>query len=225
MLVIKQRFPFQGLIGSGGYGQIYVARDRQSDENNAVKAEPTRRRGKLVRRMILEQRVLVRLQGQPHVPVIYASGCDHDINFIVMQLLSVNVGDLRKQSPLRRLSRSTCGRIIQQSIAALRDLHNVGFLHRGKREFDFSIKDLQMSSLLICALGSLNWQLLLAFTFMVFQSKHRLFLVDYGLVRCYRSPDGRPKPRRKRAGFRGTLRYVSIRVHDREEQGQVRKLY
>lgn len=39
-------------------------------------------------------------------------------------------------------------------------------------------------------------------------------LFDY-----FRSPDGKIKPQHKRAGFRGTLRYVSIRVHDRQEQG------
>lgn len=114
-----------------GYGQIYVARDQQTNESVAIKAEPTRRKNKLVRRMILEQRVLVRLQGQrkffmiftfyfyalAHVPIIYASGCERDINFIVMQILSVNLGDLRKQCPLQRLSKSTTARIAQQTIA------------------------------------------------------------------------------------------------------------
>lgn len=43
--------------------------------------------------------------------------------------------------------------------------------------------------------------------------------MDYGLARKFRYSDGKPIERRKRAGFRGTLRYVSIRVHDRKEQG------
>lgn len=43
--------------------------------------------------------------------------------------------------------------------------------------------------------------------------------MDYGLARKFRQPDGRPVEKRKRAGFRGTLRYVSMRVHDRLEQG------
>lgn len=51
------------------------------------------------------------------------------------------------------------------------------------------------------------------------QSKHRLYLVDFGLARVYRGADGKLKPPRQRAGFRGTLRYVSLRVHDRVEQG------
>lgn len=105
---------FQGLIGSGGYGQIYFAYDKNTQDTVAIKAEPTRRRGKVVRRMILEQRVLIRLQGLPHFPNIVGSGCELQTNFIVMQLLSVNLGDLRKQSPLRRLSKSTSGRVCMQ---------------------------------------------------------------------------------------------------------------
>jgi serine/threonine protein kinase len=109
-----------------------MALDKQSNANVAVKAEPTKRRGKVVRRMILEQKVLVILQGRPHVPVIHGSGCEHATNFIVMQLLSVNVSDLRRQSPLNRLSKSTCARIAHQTISALRDLHNSNFIHRGR---------------------------------------------------------------------------------------------
>ncbi|VIO91677.1 Uncharacterized protein BM_BM7412 [Brugia malayi] len=51
------------------------------------------------------------------------------------------------------------------------------------------------------------------------KSTRRLIIVDYGLARKFRQSDGKPIERRKRAGFRGTLRYVSMRVHDREEQG------
>lgn len=53
----------------------------------------------------------------------------------------------------------------------------------------------------------------------LFQTKHRLVLIDYGLVRRYKTADGRRRRRRPRAGFRGTLRYVSLRVHDHEDQG------
>lgn len=76
-----------------------MARDQQTNENVAIKAEPTKRKGKIVRRMILEQKVLVRLQGQrkfstnllilfiflAHIPLIQASGNEHDINFIASQ--------------------------------------------------------------------------------------------------------------------------------------------
>lgn len=102
------------MIGSGGYGQIYYSLDTRQNDHVAVKVEPTRRNGKTVRRMILEQKVLLRLQGRAHVALMYGSGVEHDLNYIVLQLLSVNLGELRKQCPLKRFSKSTAGRIMQQ---------------------------------------------------------------------------------------------------------------
>ncbi|KAL6726402.1 hypothetical protein Aduo_008375 [Ancylostoma duodenale] len=199
-----------GLIGHGGYGEIYYAIDVRSQEEVAIKVEPKKRKGRTVKRMILEQKVLLRLQGRPHIPKMIASGHDNRINFIVMQLLSVNVGDLKKASPVRRLGRSTVGRILQQAIAGLRDVHLGGYIHRdvkpanmcfgispqvGGSYFDFS----ELSE--------------------VFQTRHVLVLVDFGLVRRYKNMDGTVRPLRSRAGFRGTVRYVSIRVHERIDQG------
>uniref|UniRef100_A0A1I7ZNI0 non-specific serine/threonine protein kinase n=1 Tax=Steinernema glaseri TaxID=37863 RepID=A0A1I7ZNI0_9BILA len=191
---LKDRWLIKGLIGSGGYGQIYFAIDKKANDSVAVKVEPTKRRGKTVRRMILEQRVLLKLQGKPHAPVLFGSGVERDMNYIVMQLLSVNVGDLRKQSVLKRLSVSTTARIMQQAIRALKDVHQIGFLHRDVKPANmcFGVTE---------------------------ASKHRLVLVDFGLVRRFRNTEGKMRERRPRAGFRGTLRYVSPRVHEREEQG------
>ncbi|KAH7720809.1 CK1/TTBKL protein kinase [Aphelenchoides avenae] len=200
--ILRDRWVIKEMIGRGGYGQIYFVHDKKLGESVALKVEPTHRidkhgdveKKKLLRRMILEQRVLLRLQGRPHVPLMYASGAERHINYIVMQLLSVNVADLRKQSPFRRLSKKTCGRIMIQAIAALRDMHKAGFLHRDVKP------------------GNMCFGL-------TEHTKHRLVLIDYGLVRRYKTADGRWRRRRPRAGFRGTLRYVSLRVHNHEDQG------
>ncbi|KAK0413304.1 hypothetical protein QR680_006724 [Steinernema hermaphroditum] len=191
---LNNRWVIRGLLGSGGYGQIYCAKDRKTRDVVAVKVEPTKRRGKTVRRMILEQRVLMKMQGKPHTPVMYGSGVVGNMNYIVMQVMSANVGDLRKRSPMRRLSITTTARIMMQAIAALKELHLIGYLHRDVKTTNmcFGITE---------------------------ASKHRLLLFDFGLVRRFRTADGKIRKKRDRAGFRGTLRYVSPRVHDREEQG------
>uniref|UniRef100_A0A915BJ72 Protein kinase domain-containing protein n=1 Tax=Parascaris univalens TaxID=6257 RepID=A0A915BJ72_PARUN len=103
---LRERWVIKGLIGNGGYGEIYYAIDMTNGEPVAAKVEPVKRRGKVVRRMILEQK-----------------------------------------------------------------------------------------------------------------SMRRLFIVDYGLVRRFRRDDGQRVPQRAHVGFRGTMRYVSMRVHDRKEQG------
>ncbi|CAI2342425.1 unnamed protein product [Caenorhabditis sp. 36 PRJEB53466] len=96
-------------------------------------------------------------------------------------------------SPTRRLSKPTVGRIINQSIAALRDLHEIGYLHR-------DVKPANMCFGITA------------------KNRHVLMLLDFGLVRRFKEPDGEWRQHRPKAGFRGTQRYVSVRVHARLEQ-------
>ncbi|CAI2344074.1 unnamed protein product [Caenorhabditis sp. 36 PRJEB53466] len=190
--LFRGRFNVKGLIGRGGYGQIYYASDSVAGEA-VIKIEPVVRHGKTSKRMLLEQKVLYRLQGRPHVPIMCASGHTDKLNFIVMQLLGPNIGDLKKRSPVKRLSAPTVARIIIQGIAALRDVHSLGYIHRDVKPANMCFGITQ-------------------------NSRHVLKLVDYGLVRRFKDADGTRRKPRSRPGFRGTLRYVSIRVHDRKEQ-------
>ncbi|CAI2343609.1 unnamed protein product [Caenorhabditis sp. 36 PRJEB53466] len=188
-----KRWAVQGMIGKGGYGEIYLAVDVVRGEEVAIKVEPKKRKGKLAKRMILEQHVLFKMQGKPHVPLIYGSGYTEKLNFIIMQILSINVGDMKKSSVNKRLSKCTTGRIIHQVLSALRDLHETGYVHR-------DVKPANMC-------------------FGVYpQTCHTLILLDFGLVRRYKTETGEWREPRLRAGFRGTTRYVSIRVHRRCEQ-------
>ncbi|CAP31839.1 Protein CBG12956 [Caenorhabditis briggsae] len=189
----KKRWHIEGIIGKGGYGEIYTAIDMKIAEEVAIKAEPMERKGKVARRMILEQAVLVKLQGKPHSPLILGSGHTEKFNYIVLQLLSINLGDIRRMSPTRKLSKSTVGRITVQSIAALRDLHEIGYLHR----------DVKPANICFGITPT---------------TRHVLKLLDYGLVRRYKEADGEWRQHRAKAGFRGTQRYVSTRVHRRLEQ-------
>ncbi|CAI5452210.1 unnamed protein product [Caenorhabditis angaria] len=172
--VFRKRWHVEGIIGKGGYGEIYLAIDMKRTEEVAIK-------------------VLVKMQGKPHVPLVFASGHTDKINFFVMQLLSINLGELRRSSPVRKLSKSTTGRILIQAIAALRDLHDVGYIHRDVKAANmcFGITP---------------------------KNRHVLMLVDFGLIRRYKCENGEWREQRSHAGFRGTHRYVSVRVHSRMEQ-------
>lgn len=74
---------------------------------------------------------MLRLQGRPHVPLMWGSGTERGLNYIVMQLLSTNVADLRKRCPLQRLSKATSGRIMQQVILKISHflISILGFTH------------------------------------------------------------------------------------------------
>ncbi|CAJ0573233.1 unnamed protein product, partial [Mesorhabditis spiculigera] len=191
-LFIK-RFSIKGMIGQGGYGQIYQARDTVTKQDVAIKIEPKVRRERVAKRMMLEQRVLIELKGKPHAPYLIASGHQEQINYFVLQLLSVNLSDLKKMSPHKRLSKSTVGRIMEQGISALREIHRAGYVHRDVKP------------------GNICFGVTPA-------SQRRLILLDFGLVRRYLNEDGTLRTPRENCGFRGTVRYVSVRVHKHMEQ-------
>ncbi|VDK70478.1 unnamed protein product [Litomosoides sigmodontis] len=194
--VVAERWIISGLIGRGGYGQIFFAMDSRREEVRgvAIKTELKMRKGKIAKRMILEQKVLLRLQGRVHVPLLWGSGSTNKVNYIIMQLLSQNVNDIRKQSPFKRFSRPTMARIVIQGIAGLRDIHQIGYIHRDIKPHN-----------LCFGLSKV--------------SKHRLVIVDYGLARRFRYPNGRLRPLRRDCGFRGTTLYASLRAHEGKDLG------
>lgn len=50
--------------------------------------------------------------------------------YIVMEMLGPNLGDLRRRRATRQFTLGTVLRVGKQMVEALRDVHNVGFLHR-----------------------------------------------------------------------------------------------
>uniref|UniRef100_A0A914RXL1 non-specific serine/threonine protein kinase n=1 Tax=Parascaris equorum TaxID=6256 RepID=A0A914RXL1_PAREQ len=170
-------FPAYGLIGNGGYGEIYYAIDMTNGEPVAAKVEPVKRRGKVVRRMILEQKVKLTCH------LCGAQGSSERSTILSCKTFAPLLKIAGHDRFLNKLA-----------IAGLRDLHNFGYLHR-------DIKPANM------CFGLTK------------KSMRRLFIVDYGLVRRFRRDDGQRVPQRAHVGFRGTMRYVSMRVHDRKEQG------
>ena len=77
-------------------------------------------------------RLLSAFSGFQHSAVMYDTGRERGINFIVMQLLGHSIGTLKRQSPVpkRRFSTRTSLRLAVQGLEGLRDLHEVGVLHR-----------------------------------------------------------------------------------------------
>lgn len=111
-----------------------------------------------------------------------------------MTLLGQNLSDLRKKQAKQVFSLSTVLRLAVQSIMAVQEMHNCGFLHRDIKPSNF-------------AMG-------------IGDQSRKCFLIDFGLARQYTTPTGELKQPRPTAGFRGTVRYASINAHLGNELGR-----
>ncbi len=117
-------------------------------------------------------------------------------SFLVLELLSRNLSDLRRNSPHLRFSQGTSFHLAVQALEALRDLHQSGYLHRDVKPSNFTLGLKKPKSRI-------------------------LFLIDFGLSRKYTTADGTEvRPPRLNCGFRGTVRYASINSHEGREVGR-----
>ncbi|CAJ0604845.1 unnamed protein product [Cylicocyclus nassatus] len=194
--ILSKKFRLEKMIGGGGFGQIYRATDVDMGTVVAAKVEP---QSEDAGRMVLEQMVLTKLVGTRHSPRLFASGSLNNYNFIVMQMLGRNLTELRKAQPERRFTVHTTVRIGVQMVEALKAVHELGFLHR----------DVKPSNMCV-GIG---------------EHRRIIYLVDFGMTRQYRLPNGDFRKERVYAAFRGTMRYVSLAVHERKEQGPVDDLW
>lgn len=177
--LIHEDFRIIKLIGRGGFGQVYKVTDERTMQFLAMKIGPESYEPG---RLIIEQRVLSTLNRTDHYPRFIASGSFRGYNFIVMQLLGRSLGELRKKLLTRRMTLGTMIRVGRQGLAALKSLHEIGYLHR----------DIKPSNFCIGARPN----------------RRIIYLVDFGMVRQFRRPDGSVRKERHYAGFRGTIRYV-----------------
>ncbi|KAL3990878.1 Protein kinase domain family protein [Acanthocheilonema viteae] len=197
--IVKNQWQILRRIGEGGYGLVFQVFNIQNPiQMAAMKTEPI---GMLSDDQILkmEVHVLKKLDKSQHACKIYAAGKDENFYFLIMTLLSKSLSDLRKHCPNQRFTLSTSVKLCMQCLEGIEDLHNVGFIHRDVKPSNFAMG--RKPSVI-----------------------RTVFMLDFGLARqyCIMDDEGNMKLRepRKTAPFRGTIRYCSLNVHRRDEQGR-----
>uniref|UniRef100_A0A915KEA7 Protein kinase domain-containing protein n=1 Tax=Romanomermis culicivorax TaxID=13658 RepID=A0A915KEA7_ROMCU len=191
--IIKDRWQVIMKLDAGGFGQIFAVSDMLINEVAALKAEFGQPDWKC--QLPIELHVMKKCQGQIHAVKLFGAGIEDRCNYIVMQLLGPNLGKLRRLCPYepKRFSTNNIVRLSIQAIEALRDLHAVNTIHRDIKPTNF-------------AMGYPGGD-----------KKDLLYILDFGLSRCYTLANGQLRQPRPKAGFRGTLRYCTLRSHDRQD--------
>jgi tetratricopeptide (TPR) repeat protein len=128
--ILPGRYEEPRLVGRGGMGEIYLARDRELDRRVAVKIldEDVAENPELRRRFRREALTAARLSGEAHVVTIFDVG-EHDGRpFIVMEYLPG--GTLAERARAAPPSPEQSLAWLAQAATALDKAHAMGVVHR-----------------------------------------------------------------------------------------------
>ncbi len=140
-LVVAERFSLVRLIGKGGMGSVWHARDSRLDMDCAIKfiEGDVAKLDELRVRFEREAKAAAALKS-PHVVQVIDQGVWENIPFIAMELLDGE--DLAHRIAVRRLDYVELSGIVGQVCRALSRAHQMGIIHRDlKPENIFIVRD------------------------------------------------------------------------------------
>lgn len=194
--VVDDQYKVSKRLGKGGYGEIYLVESLKTGEQLAMKCEKPTKQGSLDE----EIRILRILRGSRHVPNLLDKGHltvdNQRIDYFTMDLLGDNLSNLRRKCSNNVFSMKTTMALGMQMLAAIKFVHDAGFLHRDIKPGNF----------------------------LVGREKSRLersvIIIDFGLSRRHLTRNGQPRARRSHARWVGSRRYMSPNTHFRKDQGR-----
>ncbi|WKX92948.1 hypothetical protein Q1695_010741 [Nippostrongylus brasiliensis] len=190
------------LLGSGGFGDVYkVVKENNEDKHEyAMKTEMVEG-DKLKLRLKIEVIVLAAAhdvkdpEREKHFVAFVDRGKTDKFKFLVMGLVGSSLDDIRRKILLRDYSKPTAMNSSLQTLQAIWDLHETGYLHRDIKPQNFAI-----------GLG---------------ENEKTIYILDFGIARKYRIGDTKQvKVARVCVKFLGTIRFASRACHLGIEQGR-----
>ncbi|GMT24763.1 hypothetical protein PFISCL1PPCAC_16060, partial [Pristionchus fissidentatus] len=189
-------YQIQEKLGSGAFGAVYKVHCIEDDKTMAMKCEPV----DIKRRSLnMEFRAMktARNSGSPYFTQYCDRGVDKDrFSFITMELVGENLFSIVHKQPNHCFTISTACRVAEQTLAAIRDLHEVNFLHRDIKPPNFATGRKEDGK------------------------DNIIYLLDFGMCRTIRTKEGKLKHYRTKAQFRGTVRYASVGALLGDEQSR-----
>jgi len=212
---IAGRFRLGRKLGSGSFGEIYIATDLTTQEEVAVKLEHRKtkhpqlhiecrfykiRHKGLTKDDISVEKDKLRfsddevMQGGVGIPLVKYYGVEHDYNVMVMELLGPSLEDLFNFCN-RKLSLKTVLLLADQLISRIEFIHGKNFIHRDMKPDNF-----------LMGLG---------------KKGNLVYVIDFGLAKKFRDPRTHQHiPYREHKNLTGTARYTSINTHLGIEQSR-----
>ncbi|XP_057438531.1 casein kinase 1-like protein 6 [Lotus japonicus] len=189
--VIAGKFKLGRKIGSGSFGELYIAVNVQTGEEVAVKLEPVKTKHP---QLHYESKLYMLLQGGTGIPHLKWFGVEGDYNIMAIDLLGPSLEDLFNYCN-RKLTLKSVLMLADQLINRVEYMHSRGFLHRDIKPDNF-----------LMGLG---------------RKANQVYAIDFGLAKKYRDlQTHRHIPYRENKNLTGTARYASVNTHLGIEQSR-----
>ncbi|CAL0319238.1 unnamed protein product [Lupinus luteus] len=189
--IIGGKFKVGRKIGSGSFGQIYIASNIETSEIVAIKMESKKAKHP---QLLYEAKLYNFLQGETGIPSMKWCGTDGDNNVLVIDILGPSLEDLFVYCG-RKFSLKTVLMLADQMLTRIEYVHSKGFLHRDIKPDNF-----------LMGLG---------------RKASQVYIIDFGLAKRYKDPNtNKHISYKENKSLTGTARYASCNTHIGIEQSR-----
>ena len=186
---INGRYKLGQKICCSSFGDIYLGKNVQSNQDVAIKMELIKKK---YQQLVYEAKVLQYLQGGIGIPTLYWAGQEGDYSIIVLDLLGKNIFELFNLCE-RKFTLKTVLMLADQLISNIEYIHFKNYIHRNIKPENFLI-----------GLG---------------KKSHKIFTIDFALSRIFRDPKSFEHMNyNENKKLIGTARFASINAHKSIEQ-------
>ncbi|KAF8375097.1 hypothetical protein PRIPAC_81526 [Pristionchus pacificus] len=190
----------ESVLGSGGFGDVYqVSPTKRPDRKYAMKTEYfDSEKRKLLNRLKVEMAVFGEIQkcsspiDKSHFVNYIDKGKTEMFKFIIMEMVSYSLIDIRTTMMDGFTSNSTIIQIARQTLQSIEALHFIGYVHRDIKPHNFAIGRVPNDS--------------------------KIYMLDFGIARKYCDSERRVRIPRKSVRFLGTVKYAARACHNEKEQ-------